>query len=120
MWANSGVMPVSRVVFPGETPETDSAICLDNSDLRRLLHHRLEVLGAALLELARLQSKAARSTLRRGMSIQPKRPLLDALRETLAKAEADPDETPALADLKRILRARIAELETAARLVGTR
>ena len=54
------------------------------------------------------------------MSIQPQRPLLDVLRETLAKAEADPDETPALADLQRILRARIAELETNARLVGAR
>ena len=59
MWAKAGVTFVSRVVFPGETPESDSAICLDNSDLRRLLHHRLEVLEAALLELARLQSKAA-------------------------------------------------------------
>jgi len=54
------------------------------------------------------------------MSIQPQRPLLDALRETLAKAEADLNETPTLADLKRILRARIAELESTARLVGTR
>lgn len=54
------------------------------------------------------------------MSIQPKRPLLDVLRETLAKAEADPDETPTLADLKRILRARIADLEATARLLGAR
>jgi hypothetical protein len=54
------------------------------------------------------------------MSIQPKRPLLNVLRETLAKAEADPDETPTLAHLKRILRARIAELESNARLIGAR
>lgn len=54
------------------------------------------------------------------MSLQPKRPLLDVLRETLAKAEADPDETPTLADLKRILRMRIAELESTARLLGMR
>lgn len=54
------------------------------------------------------------------MSIQPKRPLLDALRATLAKAEADPEETPTLADLKRILRARIAELESTARLLSRR
>jgi len=54
------------------------------------------------------------------MSVQPRRPLLDVLRETLAKAEADPYETPTLADLKRILRARIAELESTARLVGAR
>ena len=59
MWAKSGFLFVSRVVFPGETPETDSAICFDISDLRRLLHHRLEVLEAALLQLAELQSEAA-------------------------------------------------------------
>jgi len=47
------------------------------------------------------------------MSIQPRRPFLELLREALAKAEADPDETPALADLTRIVRARIAELEYA-------
>jgi len=62
MWAKSGFLFASRMVFLGETPETDSAICFDNSDLRRLLHHRLEVLEAALLELARLQSGAAQST----------------------------------------------------------
>ena len=54
------------------------------------------------------------------MSIQPQRPLLEVLRDTLAKAEADPDETPTLADLKRILRARIAELESTARLLSAR
>jgi len=59
MWANSGFLFASRVVFPGETPESDSAICLNNSDLRRLLRHRLEVLEAALLQLAEIQSKAA-------------------------------------------------------------
>lgn len=46
------------------------------------------------------------------MSIQPRRPLLEILRETLVKAEADPHETPTLADMKRIFRARIAELES--------
>ena len=59
MWAKAGYTFVSRVVFLGETPESDSAICLDTSDLRRLLLHRLEVLEAALLNLADLQSKAA-------------------------------------------------------------
>ena len=54
------------------------------------------------------------------MSIQPNRPLLDVLRNTLAKAEVDPDETPSRAELKRILRERIAELESTARLVDTR
>ncbi len=62
MWANSGYLFAARVVFPGETPESDSAICLDTSDLRRLLHYRLEVLEAALRELARLQRNAAQGT----------------------------------------------------------
>ena len=62
MWANSDLLFAARVVFPAETPEADSAICLDTSDLRRLLRHRLEVLEAALLELARLQGKAAHGT----------------------------------------------------------
>ncbi|WP_348261338.1 hypothetical protein P8935_16210 [Telmatobacter sp. DSM 110680] len=48
------------------------------------------------------------------MSIQPDRSLLDALRDALRKAEADSDsETTALAELKRILRQRIAQLESA-------
>jgi hypothetical protein len=52
------------------------------------------------------------------MSIQPNRPLLDALREALRKAEADPGpETKSLRDLKRILRERIATLESIAELV---
>ena len=62
MWTRSSFLFVTRVVFLGEAPETGSAICLDTSDLRRLLHYRLEVLEAALLELARLQSKAAQGT----------------------------------------------------------
>lgn len=46
------------------------------------------------------------------MSIQPRRPLLDALREVLRKMEADADaDTPNLAELKRILRERIAAIE---------
>ena len=46
------------------------------------------------------------------MSIQPSRPLLETLRDTLRKLEADPTpETENLADLKRILRERIAALE---------
>ena len=59
MWAKSAVSIVARVVFLGETPETDPAICFDTSDLRRLLLHRLEVLEAALHELESLQSSAA-------------------------------------------------------------
>jgi len=47
MWGKSAVSVVARVVFLGEIPETDPAICFDNSDLRRLLLHRLEVLKAA-------------------------------------------------------------------------
>ena len=55
------------------------------------------------------------------MSIQPNYPLLVALRSALAKAEAEaPPETKTLADLKRILRARIAELESTARVVNAR
>ena len=46
------------------------------------------------------------------MSIQPRRPPLDALREVLRKMEADAEtDTPNLAELKRILRERIAAVE---------
>jgi hypothetical protein len=62
MRANLHLTVVARVVFLGETPESDSALCRDNSDLRRLLHHRLEVLKAALLEVQELQSQAAQGT----------------------------------------------------------
>ena len=62
MWANSDFLFAARVVFPGETPESDSAICFDTSDLRRLLLHRLEVLEAALLRLAEIPSDAAPCT----------------------------------------------------------
>ena len=52
------------------------------------------------------------------MSIQPECSLLQALRAALSKAEADPNpETTALADLKRILRERIAHLESVERVV---
>lgn len=55
------------------------------------------------------------------MSIQPDRDLLDALRAALYKAEADHrPETPALTDLKRILRDRIAKLESTAHAVDAR
>ena len=59
MRAKLDVMLIARVVFPGETPETDSAICLDTSDLRRLLLHRLEVLEAALQRISELRCEAA-------------------------------------------------------------
>jgi hypothetical protein len=62
MWAKAGLTFVSRVVFLGETPEPDSAICFDNSDLRRLLHRRLEVLEAALQRISDLSGEAAPST----------------------------------------------------------
>jgi hypothetical protein len=42
MWANSGFLFAARVVFPDEAPETGSAICFDNSDLRRLFRHLAE------------------------------------------------------------------------------
>jgi hypothetical protein len=60
------------------------------------------------------------------MSIQPDRLSLDVLRlETLRAAlhKAEPSahpETPAYADLKRILRDRIAELESTARVLVAR
>ena len=63
MWEKSSFTFVSRVVFLGETPDSDSAIRIDISDLRRLLLHRLEVLEAALLQLAELKSRAAQGTL---------------------------------------------------------
>jgi len=55
------------------------------------------------------------------MSLQPNRPLLDALRAALAKAEVEPShETLCRAELRRILRERIAELESSARLLDIR
>jgi hypothetical protein len=46
------------------------------------------------------------------MTLQPRRPMLETLREMLRKMEADPaPETADLADLKRILRERVAKLE---------
>ena len=55
------------------------------------------------------------------MSIQPDRPLLDALRASLRKGEdGSHPETPAHRDLKRILRERIAELESTARVLAAR
>lgn len=52
------------------------------------------------------------------MSIQPDRSLLEVLRDALRKAEADPyPETEALAELKRILRQRIALLESVDRIL---
>jgi hypothetical protein len=51
------------------------------------------------------------------MSLQPRRPMLDALRDTLSKLEAHSGyETNTQADLKRILRERIADLEAAQKL----
>lgn len=47
------------------------------------------------------------------MSIQPKRPYLQVLSETLARLEADPVQTSQMADLKRILRDRIASIGSA-------
>ena len=55
------------------------------------------------------------------MSIQPNRDLLEALRAALYKVQADRrPESPALADLKRILRERIARLESIAHPVDAR
>ena len=52
------------------------------------------------------------------MSIQPERPLLDVLRAALEKVEAAPHpETPTFTELIRILRERIAELESTAHLL---
>ena len=51
------------------------------------------------------------------MSLQPSRPLLDTLRNILREMEADPSpKLQSIADLKRLLRLRIAELEATHRL----
>ena len=42
---------------------------------------------------------------------QPHRSQLDTLRETLERLEAEPLETPRIAELKRILAGRIAQLK---------
>ncbi len=46
------------------------------------------------------------------MSLQPRRPLIDTLRDVLRKMEADAEtDTPNLVELKRIIRERIAAIE---------
>jgi len=56
---------------------------------------------------------AARSQGRTGMSIQPGRPMLAILRETLRKMECSQNpETPDQTQLRRILRQRIAKIES--------
>jgi hypothetical protein len=57
MRAKIDVTLVARVVFLGETPESESAICFHISDLRSLHQYRLEVLEAALLQLEKKQTK---------------------------------------------------------------
>ena len=53
------------------------------------------------------------------MSVQPRRPMLETLRDTLAKLEAySGPETQTQTDLKRILRERIEDLEAARRIAG--
>lgn len=47
---------------------------------------------------------------------QPPRDLLKTLRTTLALLDAEPEQTPQMANLKRILAGRIAELERRDRL----
>jgi hypothetical protein len=52
------------------------------------------------------------------MSFQPRRPLVDSLRDVLRKMEADAEtDTPDLVQLKRIIRERIAEIEASERLI---
>lgn len=47
------------------------------------------------------------------MSLQPKRPALKALRDTLRTLEADPSlETPDISKLKGLIRQRIREIES--------
>lgn len=54
------------------------------------------------------------------MSIQPDRPMLSALRDMLRKLECeDAPETAEVANLKRILSRRIAEIESVQRGTGT-
>ena len=48
---------------------------------------------------------------RKPVARAPKRNLLTTLRETLQHLEAEPEETPQIANLKRILLNRIAEME---------
>lgn len=49
---------------------------------------------------------------RKPVSNEPAQDPLNKLRETLERLNADPEETPGIVDLKRILSARIAELES--------
>jgi len=52
--------------------DSDSAICSLNSNLRRLLHYRLEVLEGALLRLAELRGEAANALESCGELVQHK------------------------------------------------
>lgn len=53
MWAQAGNLFTARVVYLGDNGSEQPTIC-SHSELRRLLHRRLEVLAAALRELKRL------------------------------------------------------------------
>ena len=53
------------------------------------------------------------------MSLQPRRPLIDSLRDVLRKMEAEVGtETPSLTQLKEILRERIATIEANQRITN--
>jgi len=61
MWAQGrdSIVFVAHTVFLGGNTSEQSAIYTDSKEIRRLLLYRLEVLEAALLMLADLQSEAA-------------------------------------------------------------
>lgn len=100
MWTKSGFLFVSRVIFPGDVSESDSAICSHNSDLNRLLLYRLEVLEAALLQLGELQGKAApgallelnreaRTRVHHDSEMRPVTAMCTACREQMPKAPSN-------------------------------
>lgn len=61
MWAQSKgrIFFVSNVVFLRGNTTEQPTICSDSAEISRLLHYRLEVIEAALLQLIALQGTAA-------------------------------------------------------------
>lgn len=110
MWAKSvGFLFASRMVFLDETPEADPAICIDTSDLRRLLHRRLEVLEAALQRLAELRDTAA-NALEGNMQFFSITLHINVLRAIIEEIESEDPRNPTLVDLRLTLQEQLKRL----------
>jgi hypothetical protein len=107
------------MVFLGDTAETDPAIRFNDSDLRRLLLHRLEVLEAALLRLAEFRGEAAKAQGRVSMGLFNTSLLIHVLEGIVEEIERVDPNSPALAQLRYTIEQKICRTSTLA-LYGRR